>query len=258
MNWGAMMDFSGKTVLVTGGSRGIGRAVARGFADRGARVAISYLANRQAADETLAALPGGPHLAVQADVADPVSVGRLIEQVVATLGSLDVVVNNAGVWVDHVLEEVDFDAWQDAWRRVLDTNLVGPANVSYLAARHMIEHGGGRIVNVSSRGAFRGEPEGPAYGASKAGLNAMSQSLAKRLAPHNIFVGVVAPGFVDTDMAARYLDTPRGDEIRAQSPLGRVARPEEVALAVLFLAAEGTEFMTGAIIDVNGASYLRT
>jgi len=252
------MDFSGKTVLVTGGSRGIGRAVARGFADRGARVAISYLANRQAADETLAALPGGPHLAVQADVADPVSVGRLIEQVVATLGSLDVVVNNAGVWVDHVLEEVDFDAWQDAWRRVLDTNLVGPANVSYLAARHMIEHGGGRIVNVSSRGAFRGEPEGPAYGASKAGLNAMSQSLAKRLAPHNIFVGVVAPGFVDTDMAARYLDTPRGDEIRAQSPLGRVARPEEVALAVLFLAAEGTEFMTGAIIDVNGASYLRT
>ncbi len=252
------MDFSGKTVLVTGGSRGIGRAVARGFADRGARVAISYLANRQAADETLAALPGGPHLAAQADVADPVSVGRLIEQVVATLGSLDVVVNNAGVWVDHVLEEVDFDAWQDAWRRVLDTNLVGPANVSYLAARHMIEHGGGRIVNVSSRGAFRGEPEGPAYGASKAGLNAMSQSLAKRLAPHNIFVGVVAPGFVDTDMAARYLDTPRGDEIRAQSPLGRVARPEEVALAVLFLAAEGTEFMTGAIIDVNGASYLRT
>jgi len=253
-----MMDFSGKNVLVTGGSRGIGRAIARGFADRGARVAISYRTNRQAADDTLATLPGGPHLAVQADVADPTSVRRLVEEVVGTLGRLDVVVNNAGIWVDHVLEEVDFDAWQDAWHRVLDTNLVGPANVSYLAARHMIEHGGGRIVNVSSRGAFRGEPEGPAYGASKAGLNAMSQSLAKRLAPHNIFVGVVAPGFVDTDMAARYLDTPRGDEIRAQSPLGRVARPEEVALAVLFLAAEGTEFMTGAIIDVNGASYLRT
>jgi NAD(P)-dependent dehydrogenase (short-subunit alcohol dehydrogenase family) len=253
-----MMDFAGKNVLVTGGSRGIGRAIARGFADRGARVAISYLGNRQAADETLAALPGGPHLAIQADVADPESVRRLIEQAVGTLGRLDVVVNNAGVWVDHLLEEVDFDGWQDAWRRVLDTNLVGPANVSYLAARHMIEHGGGRIVNVSSRGAFRGEPDGPAYGASKAGLNAMSQSLAKRLAPHNIFVGVVAPGFVDTDMAARYLDTPRGDEIRAQSPLGRVARPEEVALAVLFLASEGTEFMTGAIIDVNGASYLRT
>jgi NAD(P)-dependent dehydrogenase (short-subunit alcohol dehydrogenase family) len=252
------MDFTGKNVLVTGGSRGIGRAVARGFAGRGARVAISYLANRQAADQTLKGLPGGPHLIVQADVADPSSASFLIEEVTRAFGRLDILVNNAGVWMDHVIEEVDFEAWQNAWRRVLDTNLVGPANLSYLAARHMIEQGGGRIVNVSSRGAFRGEPEGPAYGASKAGLNAMSQSLAKRLAPHNIFVGVVAPGFVDTDMAARYLDTPRGDEIRAQSPLGRVAKPEEVALAVLFLAAEGTEFMTGAIIDVNGASYLRT
>ena len=107
-------------------------------------------------------------------------------------------------------------------------------------------------------GAFRGEPDGPAYGASKAGLNVMSQSLARRLAPHRIFVGVVAPGFVDTDMAARCLDTPMADEIKAQSPLGRVAKPEEVAAAVLFLAADGSEFSTGAIIDVNGASYLRT
>jgi NAD(P)-dependent dehydrogenase (short-subunit alcohol dehydrogenase family) len=122
----------------------------------------------------------------------------------------------------------------------------------------MIKNGGGRIVNVSSRGAFRGEPESPAYGASKAGLNAMSQSLAKKLAKHNIFVGVVAPGFVETDMAAELLTGPEGDGIRNQSPLGRVARPEEVARAVLFLAAEGSEFMTGAIIDVNGASYLRT
>jgi NAD(P)-dependent dehydrogenase (short-subunit alcohol dehydrogenase family) len=122
----------------------------------------------------------------------------------------------------------------------------------------MIEHGGGRIVNVSSRGAFRGEPEGPAYGASKAGLNAFSQSLAQRLAPHGIFVGVVAPGFVDTDLASRVLDGPDGDAVRAQSPLGRVAKPEEVAHAVLFLASEGSEFSTGTIIDVNGASYLRT
>ena len=252
------MDFADKNVLVTGGSRGIGRAIAHGFADRGARVALSYLTNQQAADETLDSLPGGPHLRVQADVADPESAHHLIEEAMQFFGRLDILVNNAGIWVEHLLEEVEFDGWQDAWRKVLDTNLVGPANLCYLAARHMIEHGGGRIVNVSSRGAFRGEPEGPAYGASKAGLNAMSQSLAKRLAPHNIFVGVVAPGFVDTDMAARYLDTPRGDEIRAQSPLGRVAKPEEVAMAVMFLAAKGAEFTTGTIIDVNGASYLRT
>lgn len=252
------MDFSGKFVFVTGGSRGIGRAVATAFATSGARVAINYLSNTDAAEKTLASLDGGPHLMVQGDVSDPESVRHMIETVTEDFGALDIVVNNAGIYVYHRLEEVVYDDWQQAWHEVLSTNLVGPANVAYCAARYMIEHGGGRIVNVSSRGAFRGEPEGPAYGASKAGLNAMSQSLAQRLAPHGVFVGVVAPGFVDTDLAARVLDGPNGDAIRAQSPLGRVAKPEEVAHAVLFLASEGSEFSTGTIIDVNGASYLRS
>ena len=113
-------------------------------------------------------------------------------------------------------------------------------------------------MNVSSRGAFRGEPECPAYGASKAGLNAFGQSMAQALAPHGITVGTVAPGFVETDMARRVLDGPRGDEVRAQSPTGRVARPEEVAAAVLWLASPAARFATGTIIDVNGASYLRS
>jgi len=252
------MDFTGKHVLITGGSRGIGRAAAHAFARRGARVAISYRENIDAAEKTVESLPGGPHAMLQADVSDPESVRHLVAETASEFGALDIVVNNAGIWVGHCLEDVDYDEWQATWSKVLATNLVGAANVAYCAARYMIEHGGGRIVNVSSRGAFRGEPEGPAYGASKAGMNAMSQSLAKRLAPHNIFVGVVAPGFVDTDMAARYLDGPRADEIRSQSPLGRVAFPEEVAQAIVFLAADGSEFMTGAIIDVNGASYLRT
>ncbi len=252
------MDFTGKHVLITGGSRGIGRACAEAFARRGARVAVNYRDNEAAANDTIAALPGGPHMTVQADVSDPAEAQRLVEDVTTMFGALDIVVNNAGVWLSHILDEVDYDEWQDAWRRTLDINLVGPANVCYCAARYMIEHGGGRIVNVSSRGAFRGEPDGPAYGASKAGLNAMSQSLAKRLAPYNIFVGVVAPGFVDTDMTARVLDGPGGDEIRSQSPLGRVARPDEIAQAVVFLAADGSEWVTGAIIDCNGASYLRT
>jgi NAD(P)-dependent dehydrogenase (short-subunit alcohol dehydrogenase family) len=255
---GDVVDFSGKNVFVTGGSRGIGRAVAHAFASHGARVAISYLSNRSAAEETIGGLPGGIHEIFQTDVSDPDSVDRTVSAIIDGFGRIHVVVNNAGIFEDHPIEDVSYGEWQDAWRRTLATNLVGASNVCYCVARHMIEKGGGRIVNVSSRGAFRGEPVAPAYGASKAGLNAMSQSLAQRLASHDIFVGVVAPGFVDTEMAADYLQGPDGDDIRAQSPLGRVARPDEVAQAVMFLAAEGSEFMTGTIIDVNGASYLRT
>ena len=252
------MDFSGKFVLVTGGSRGIGRAIARAFAHHGARVAVNYHTNLTAAQKTVETLPGGPHFIIQADIRKPDSVQQLIDTAVQKLGGLDIVVNNAGVFLMHPLEEVDYTDWQNAWMHTIAVNLAAPANVCYCAAQYMMKNGGGRIVNVSSRGAFRGEPEAPAYGASKAGLNAMSQSLAQRLARHNIFVGVVAPGFVETDMAAELLAGPQGDAIRNQSPLGRVARPEEIAQAVLFLAAEGSEFMTGAIIDVNGASYLRS
>jgi NAD(P)-dependent dehydrogenase (short-subunit alcohol dehydrogenase family) len=185
-------------------------------------------------------------------------VAAFVDAVVAQAGRLDVLVNNAAIYEDHPLAEVDYETWQASWRRVFDTNVIGAANASYCAARHMMAQGGGRIVNVSSRGAFRGEPTGPAYGASKAALNAMSQSLAKYLAPYGISVGVVAPGFVQTDMAREALTGQSGVEIRAQSPFNRVAQPEEVAYAVLFLASAGAEFMTGAIIDVNGASYLRT
>jgi NAD(P)-dependent dehydrogenase (short-subunit alcohol dehydrogenase family) len=178
--------------------------------------------------------------------------------VVKNFGKLDIVVNNAGTHTIHPIDKVNYQDWQENWKNTLQTNLIGPANVCYCAAQYMIIQGSGRIVNVSSRGAFRGEPEQPAYGASKAGLNAMSQSLAQALAPHNIFVGVVAPGFVETEMVKDILEGPAGEGIRNQSPIGRVAKPEEVARAVLFLASEGSEFMTGAILDVNGASYLRS
>ena len=252
------MDFTGKSVLVTGASRGIGRACALAFARRGARIAVNYRANAAAAEKTFADLPGDGHTLLRADVADPEAVKRLVDSTVDALGGLDIVVNNAGIWIEHVVEDVEYDEWREAWAQTLAANLVAAANVSFCAARHMIDHGGGRIVNISSRTAFRGQPEGPAYAASKAGLNALGQSLAVRLAPHGIFVGMVAPGFVETDLTAPFLDGPLGDGIRAQSPLGRVARADEVAAAVLFLASEGSEFCTGAIIDVNGASFLRT
>jgi NAD(P)-dependent dehydrogenase (short-subunit alcohol dehydrogenase family) len=252
------MDFSDQVVLVTGASRGIGRAVAAGFAERGARVAVHYHRNRAAAEETLATLAGGPHLLVRADVSDGDAVERMVAEVIERMGKIDVLVNNAGIFEEHPLTGVTYAEWRDHWRRTIDTNLMGSAHTAFCVAKHMLEGGGGRIVNVTSRGAFRGEPDAPAYGASKAGQNALSQSLAKALAPHNIFVFAVAPGWVETDMASEALEGPEGDAIRGQSPLGRVAAPEEVAKAVVFLASEGNDFMTGCILDVNGASYLRT
>jgi len=252
------MDFSGKTVLVTGGTRGIGRAIAIAFAGRGARLALLYRSDQQSADATLAELEGKGHITIAADVADPTAVERAVNEAIDAFGRLDIVVNNAGIGVYHPLATTNYQDWQAAWRQTLDANLLGPANVCFCAAQHMIEQGGGRIVNITSRGAFRGEPTKPAYGASKAGLNSLSQSLAVALAEHKIFVGAVAPGFVNTELTGDRLNGPEGEEIKAQSPFNRVAQPEEVAHAVLFLASEGAEFSTGTIIDVNGASYLRS
>jgi len=252
------MNLEGKTVLITGASRGIGRETAIQCARAGARVAVHYRANREAAAETLAMLGGGEHRSFACDLAESDGPADLVAAVLEAFGGLDVVVNNAGIFERHAFEETDQAAWRAAWERTLAVNLLGPASLSFAAARHMAAHGGGRIVNVSSRGAFRGEPRAPAYGASKAGLNAMSQSLAQALAPHGVRVFVVAPGFVETEMAERVLAGPEGDAVRAQSPLGRVARPEEVARTIVFLAAEAPEFLTGCIVDVNGASYLRS
>lgn len=252
-----MLDFEGKRVLVTGASRGIGRAVAKAFAQAGGKVAINFRNDEASALETLDALTGDGHVLLQADVSVPGEAGRLVQASVSGLNGLDIVVNNAGIFEQHPIDSVDFDEWCSAWQKIIGVNLIGPANICYFAAQHMMQSGGGRIVNISSRGAFRGEPTSLAYAASKGGVNAMSQSLAVAMAPHNIFVGVVAPGFVETDMTADDLSGPEGDAIRGQSPLGRVASPEEIANAVLFLASEGAEFTTGTIIDVNGASFLR-
>ncbi len=252
------MKFSTRNVLVTGASRGIGRAIAMAFANEGAHIAVHYRRNVQAAENTLTALAGDGHCRIAADVSDPAECERLVHETIEHLGGLDILVNNAGIYVTRPVLEQNYDDWQESWRNMLATNLTGPAHLCFLAAQHMQAHGGGRIVNISSRGAFRGEPESPAYGASKAGLNALSQSLAVALAPHNIFVGVVAPGFVATDMTRPYLDGPHGDTIRAQSPLNRVVGENEIATAVLFLADPELPSVTGAIIDVNGASYLRS
>jgi 3-oxoacyl-[acyl-carrier protein] reductase len=252
--WG----MNSRAVLVTGASRGIGRAIAVAFAERGDRVAIHHRDSADLAASLLAELPGSGHTVVQADLTDPAAVRAAVDGASAALGGLDVLVNNAGVFFAHAVTEVSYEEWQAAWQQTLGVNLIGAANVTWCAVQHMIAGGGGRIVNVSSRGAFRGEPGQPAYGASKGGLNSFGQSLARALAPHGIAVGTVAPGYVDTDMAAADLAGPSGDEIRAQSPFGRVAEAAEIAAAVLYLASPEAEWATGSIIDLNGASYLRS
>ena len=245
-----------RAVLVTGASRGIGRATALAFAERGDRVAVHHRDSAALAEKLVADLPGTGHVVVRADLADPEAVREMVDAAAQALGGLDVLVNNAAEFTPHRITEVSYEQWQQQWRRTVDVNLIGAANVTYCAVRHMTS--GGAIVNVSSRGAFRGEPGQPAYGATKAGLNAMGQSLAVALGPLGIQVATVAPGFVETDMANEHLKSPRGPAIRAQSPFNRVARPEEVAAAIVWLASPEAQWASGTIVDLNGASYLRT
>jgi NAD(P)-dependent dehydrogenase (short-subunit alcohol dehydrogenase family) len=250
-----------RAVLVTGSSRGLGRAIATRFAAAGDRVAVHHRDSRPLAEQLAAGLPGAGHVVIQADMADPEAVRAMVDAAAAGLGGLDVLVNNAGIYAGvnrpHPVFDTSFDQWQLMWRHTFDVNLFGAAHAAWAAAQHM-RYGGGRIINVSSRGAFRGEPDQPAYAASKAALNAMGQSLAVALAPYGIAVAAVAPGFVATDMTNEHLKAERGEAIRAQSPFHRVARPEEIASAVHWLASPEAEWASGTIIDLNGASYLRT
>jgi 3-oxoacyl-[acyl-carrier protein] reductase len=218
-------------------------------------VAVHYGASRSRAEEVLAGLPGAGHVLAPADLADPEAIRAMVDDAAATLGGIDVLVNNAGVYLAHPIAEVTYEEWQQAWSDTLAVNLIGVANVTWCAARHMPEVGG-RIVNIGSRGAFRGEPDHPAYGASKAGLVAFGQSLARALGPRRIAVTTVAPGWIITDMATEALAGAAGEARLLESPLGRVATPDEVAQAVVYLASPGAEYATGAVLDFNGGSYL--
>ena len=253
-----MTDLAGQVCLVTGASRGIGAAIAARLAALGGRVVVHYGSRREAAERVAAVLPGSGHWTIGRDLGTPSAAAEMIEEVADRAGRLDVLVNNAGIYLDHPPLETTPGDWLCRFEEILAVNLLSPAALCHAAARRMAGSGGGRIINIGSRGAFRGEPDGPAYGASKAALHAMSQSLAVALAPRGIRVVAVAPGFVATDMARAVLDGPAGDAIRGQSPLGRVARPDEVADVVGYLATTDAEFLTGAIVDLNGASYLRS
>lgn len=248
-------------ILVTGGSRGIGAAIAQELAGRGHRVAVHAGRDRATAEAVHDALPGTGHAVVVGDVADPQACQGIVADALDQLGGVDVLVNNAGIFEAHPIDSTGFEEWQQAWQRTLAVNLLGPANLAWLVARHLLDRpsgpSGGRLISVGSRGAYRGEPATPAYGASKAALHSMTQSLAVALAPHGVLAAAVAPGFVETDMGRTVLDGPGGDAVRAQSPFNRVATPEDIAQTVAWLATDAPLWVSGTVVDANGASYLR-
>ncbi|MFG2646214.1 SDR family NAD(P)-dependent oxidoreductase [Streptomyces sp. NPDC048436] len=248
-----------RRILISGASRGLGRALAQAFAENGDRVAVHYGSREEEARETLASLKGEGHALVGGDLSDAAGAADVAGRAATALGGLDVLVNNAAVNLPHPLADTSYEDWAALWQRHVSVNLLATANLSHLAARRMIDQGtGGRIVNIGSRGAFRGEPDHPAYGATKAAVHALGQSLAVSLAPHGIAVASVAPGFFETERVAHRLSGDEGEAIRAQSPFGRAGTADEIAAAVLWLASPVAEWASGTVLDLNGASHLRT
>ena len=247
----------GRAVLVTGASRGIGAAIARAFAAQGDRVAVHHGHNAERARAVAAELDGSGHVVVGADLRDPDAVRAMVDEAAAGLGGIDVLVNNAGIFTPHPIGETTYEEWQRGWGDTLGVNLVGAANVTWCAVQHMLRAGGGRIVNVTSVHEHVPLSDSAPYVSAKHGLGGLTKQMAMELGGHGITVTAVAPGFTETDMARDALMGEKGAARRAESPLGRVATADEVAAAVVYLASPAATMSPGAVLDVNGASYLR-
>ncbi len=248
------IDLSGKSILVTGASRGIGAAAARLLGQAGASVGVNYFRNEAPAAAVVEEIGADRAEAIRADMADPAAVERMVERMVERFGRLDVLVNNAAIFEDNRFDSADYAAWQRGWSRTFAVNVFGAANAAFLAMRQMRTTGGGKIINVASRAAFRGETEFADYGASKAALVNLTRSIARACGPEGIIAVAIAPGFVETDMAAEAIAR-QGDELRAQVPLGRIATVADVAGVIVFLASSWADYLNGATVDVNGGSW---
>ena len=252
-NLAGLVDFTGKVVLVTGASRGIGRAISLVFGQAGARVAlVARTAEKleEVADEVRAA--GGEALALPADVAVEAEVNGAVERVVEEWGRLDVLVNNAGLIQFAPLDQIE----PEAWDRIIGANLTGPYLCSRAVAPVMQRQQGGRIVNITSVSAQTGGVSGGVnYTASKGGLDAMTRTLARDLAPHGVTVNAVSPGQIDAD--PELLTPEQREKVTAMIPLGRLGEPDEIAYAVLFLASPMADYITGTTLDVNGGILKR-
>jgi 3-oxoacyl-[acyl-carrier protein] reductase len=244
-----MIDLSGKAAVVTGASRGIGRAIALRLAEQGANVAFSYKGNAAAAEETAAAITalGRDALAVQADVSQPESAESLIKAALERFGRIDILVNNAGVTRDDLIMRMSIESW----REVLETNLFGAFYTIKAATRPMLKARGGRIINITSVSGQAGQMGQANYSSAKAGLIGLTKATARELASRNITCNAVAPGFVLTELTQELPDALK-DEITSRTPLGRFGTAEEIASAVAFLVSDEAAFITGQVLAVDG------
>jgi 3-oxoacyl-[acyl-carrier protein] reductase len=248
-----MFELTNRVALVTGGSRGIGRAVSVALARQGAYVVVNYAGNEAAAAETLSQVvaAGGKGEIVRFDVADGDAVDAAVKDVVARHGKLDILVNNAGIAIDQLLARVKHEDIE----RTFAVNVEGTLHCSKAAIRSMMKQRFGRIINLSSVIAETGNPGQVVYGASKAAIIGMTKSIAREYASRNITVNCVAPGFIETDMTST-LGEAQQKWILDQTPLGRIGKAEEVAAAVVYLASDEAGFVTGQVVRVNGGMYL--
>lgn len=242
--------------LVTGASRGIGRATAIELSKRGYALAVHYGKNKAEAENTLSMLHGEGHFICKADFGKVEEIDHLFYQLDQHFDEIHVVVNNAGVAIEHPLEMASND-WLEQFQKIVEVNLFGAALVCHHSLKRMKATKYGTIVNVTSRGAYRSEPKMPGYAASKAGLNSLTQSLAKAAGEYGVSVVAVAPGFVETDMCKQLLNDEELESVKGQSPLNRIAQPEEVAKLIGFLCESDSKHLSGAVVDINGASYFR-
>ena len=249
-----MYDFKGKTALVTGASRGIGRAVAVALARGGAKLALNYAGNAAAAEEALRLVreAGSPEARLyRFDVADPAACNAAVEAVLAELGGLDVLVNNAGIAVDQLVMRLK----DEDWNRQLQVNLTGTFNLIRAVTRPMMKARRGAIVNLTSVVGEMGNAGQAAYAAAKAGQIGLTKSVARELASRNIRVNAVAPGYIDTDMTAGLPEAAK-TKMMELIPLGRLGSAEDVANAVAFLASDQASYVTGEVLRVNGGMYM--
>ena len=247
------MLLEGKTALVTGASRGIGRAIAETLAAQGAKVAINYAGNVKAAEEAKAAIEaaGGEAILVKADVSDPAAVQEMISTVTEAFGQIDILVNNAGITRDGLLMRMK----DEAWDAVISTNLKGVYNCTKAVTKLMMKKRYGRIVNMTSVVGITGNAGQTNYSAAKAGVIGFSKSAAKELSSRGITVNMVAPGFIDTDMTA-VLPEKVKEEMAAGIPLGRIGKAQDVANAVLFLVSDQASYITGQVVNVDGGMVM--